>query len=81
MLKLTEHSELDSKIILKNMVVKIDMNVFRIQGIILKTNEAANWQKTMRSQLNLKFIGYSKKSVTMVKVSLPCLSEHACIDL
>ena len=56
------------------------MNVLRIQGIILRTNEAANWQKTMRSQLNLKFIGSSKKSVTWVKVSLLYLCEHACID-
>ena len=56
------------------------MNVLRIQGIILGTNEAANWQKTMRSQLNLKFIGSSKKSVTWVRVSLLCLCEHACID-
>ena len=56
------------------------MNVLRIQGIILRTNEAANWQKTMRSQLNLKFIGSSKKSATWVKVSLLCLCEHACID-
>ena len=56
------------------------MNVLRIQGIILRTNEAANWRKTMRSQLNLKFIGSSKKSVALVKVSLLCLCEHACIN-
>ena len=32
----------------------IDMNVFRTQGIILRTNEAVNWQKTKRSQPQLK---------------------------
>ena len=56
------------------------MKVLKIQGLILRTNEAANWQKTMRSQLNLKFIGSSKKSVTWIKVSLLCLCEYACID-
>ena len=30
------------------------MNVLRIQGLILRTNEAANWQKTKRSQPQLK---------------------------
>ena len=30
------------------------MNVLRIQGITLKTDEAANWQKTKRSQPQLK---------------------------
>ena len=57
----------------KNMVVQINMNVLRIQGIILKTNEAANWQKTMRSQLYLKFIGYSKKKCDLgsSKLALP----------
>ena len=55
------------------------MNVLRIQGIILRTNEAANWQKTMRSQLNLKFIGSSKKSVTWVKVSFASVNMLASI--
>ena len=56
------------------------MNVLRIRESVLRTNEAANCQKTMRSQLNLKFIGSSKKNVTWLKVSLLCLCEHACID-
>ena len=29
----------------ENMVVKIDMNVFRIQRLILRTKEAETWQK------------------------------------
>ena len=33
----------------KNMVVKIDMKILRIQGIILRTNEAAKWQKIKNS--------------------------------
>ena len=36
------------------MTVKIDMNVLKIQGLILKTNEAANWQKLKNSQPQLK---------------------------
>ena len=36
------------------MVVQIDMNVLRIQGIILRTNEAANWQKTIEKPAQLK---------------------------
>ena len=46
------------------------MNVLRIQGIRLRTNEAANWQKTMRSQLNLKLIGSSKKKCNLGKSKL-----------
>ena len=29
----------------ENMVVKIDMNVFRIQRLILRTKKAETWQK------------------------------------
>ena len=37
------------------MVVKIDMNVLRIQGLVLQTkHEAANWQKIQNSQPQLK---------------------------
>ena len=38
----------------KYQVVKIDVNVLRIQGLILRTNKAANWQKTKNSQPLLK---------------------------
>ena len=43
----------------KNKVVKIDTNVFRIQGLILRTNEAANWQKIKNSQFQLKIYRFS----------------------
>ena len=36
------------------MVVKIDMNVFRIQRLILRANEAEHWQKIKNSQSQLK---------------------------
>ena len=39
---------------IKNRFVKIDMNVLRIQGLIVRTNEAANWQKIKNSQPQLK---------------------------
>ena len=38
----------------KNMVVKIDMSVLGIHGLILRTNEAANWKKIKTSQPQLK---------------------------
>ena len=59
----------------KSKVVKIDMNVLRIQGLILRTNEATYWQKIKNSLPKLKFIGSSKKRVTWVKINLFCLSE------
>ena len=33
----------------ENVVVKIDMNVLRIQGLILRSNETVNWQKIWNS--------------------------------
>ena len=56
------------------------MNFLRIQGLILRTNEAENWQKIKKANLNSKFIGSSNKSVTWDKINLLCLSDHACID-
>ena len=38
----------------KNMIVKIDMNVPRILRLILRTNEAVNWQKIKNNQPQLK---------------------------
>ena len=40
------------------MVVKIDMNVLKIQGLILRTNEAEYWQKIKNSQPQLKLYGF-----------------------
>ena len=37
----------------KNIVFKIDMNVLRIQGLILRTNKAKNWQKYSKKKCNL----------------------------
>ena len=37
------------------------MNVLRIQGLMLRPNEAANWQKLKEASLNLKLIGSSKQ--------------------
>ena len=43
------------------MVVKIGMNVLGIQGLILKANRAANWQKKLRTAiLKSKYIGSKK---------------------
>ena len=38
----------------KNMVIKIDINILRIQGLILRTNKALNWQKIKNSLPQVK---------------------------
>ena len=54
------------------------MNVLRIQELILRTNEAANWQKTKTSQPQLKIYWFFKKSETWIKVSLQSARSAKC---
>ena len=43
------------------MVVKIDMNVLRIQGLVLQNMKLQIGKKLRTASLNSKFIGSSKK--------------------
>ena len=61
------------------MVVKVDMNVLRIQGLILSTNEAGKKLKTPVSTQN--GLAFLKISETWVEINLLFLREHACINL